>query len=116
MSWPLGETGAGKMGEMPPGASQEPKSRAAGRIARGHNRISDQGFTAASISTLGRAAPVAGFPLVDRIRAERGGIQAAPICGHLQLIPCPRVPAVRAPDAEVSRPVPERRLQAVAVQ
>src|SRR5260370_15656616 len=57
MSWPLGETGVGKMGEIPPGASHEPKSRAPGRIARGHNRVSDQGFTAASISTTGNPPP-----------------------------------------------------------
>src|SRR5260370_8423643 len=57
MSWPLGETGVGKMGEIPPGASHEPNSRAPGRIARGHNRVSDQGFTAASISTTGNPPP-----------------------------------------------------------
>src|SRR5258707_15754059 len=116
MFWPLGEPGVGKMGEIPPGASQEPSRNTPGTTASGHNRVSDQAFTAASISTPGDATPSARFPLVDRIRAERGGIQAAPICGHLQPIPCRRVPAVRAPDADVSRPVPERRLQAVAVQ
>src|SRR6266851_2852267 len=55
------------------------------------------------------------LPLIES-EPNCGGIQAAPICGHLQPIPCCRVPAVRAPDAEVSRPMPERRLQAVAVQ
>src|SRR5229473_5752399 len=116
MSWPLGDTGVGKMGEMPPGASQEPSNKAAGTMASGHNRVSDQAFTAASISTLGGATPWARFPLVDRIRTERGRIQAAPICGCLQPIPVRPMPALRAADSQVPGPLPERRLQAVAVQ
>jgi hypothetical protein len=37
MSWPLGDTGVGKMGEIPPGASQELSRRTAGRMASGHS-------------------------------------------------------------------------------
>ena len=56
MFWPLGDTGVGKIGEMPPGASHELKRKAAGAMASGHSRAIEA-FTAPSISALGGAIP-----------------------------------------------------------
>src|SRR6266567_4886109 len=104
------------MGEIPPGASQDPSRKAAGTMASGHSRESDRAFTAPSISAPRRATfRAACRPLIES-EAERGGIQAAPICRHLQPIPRRYLPALWAADAEVPRPLPQRRLQALAIE
>src|SRR5712692_1176857 len=129
MSWPLGDTGVGKMGEMPPGASQAPRRKAAGMMARGHSRVRKPALTAPSICTPqnlrfcgdpsigdGKRHPQCESPPLIESRIERGRIQAAPIRRHLQPIPRRRLPALRAAHAEVSGPVPQRRLQALALE
>ncbi len=55
-------------------------------------------------------------PPSTRIPNERGGIKGAPIRRHLQSFPCRRLPALRVEDAEVSRPLPQLRLQAMAIE
>src|SRR5713226_5160067 len=115
MSWPLGDTGVGKMGTR----RQAPRrSRAEGPRAEWPMA------TAARVSPPSRrpvyrrqeARLFARKPPSTRIRNELGRIQGAPIRRHLKPFPDRRLPALRAEDAQVSGPLPQRRLQALALE
>src|SRR6202521_1860708 len=120
MSCPFGETGAGKMGEMPPSPPQELSASAAAprpmvvKVARA------RAATAASIGSRWQWSPELRPTnrLSDRIESEiaRGAIEAAAICGRVEPQPGGRVPPLRSDNGPIRRHVPELWLQALAIE
>src|SRR5437762_10201350 len=113
MYWPLGETGVGKIGDRPP--MPHPLSEiAATRSPSNDSRL----------LVINRTDPkYIGGRLVDpatvqtlESETERGQSQKAPLCRCVQSISGSRLPALRHADRPFRRPLPQLRLQAVAVE
>src|SRR5207249_1006108 len=114
MFLPLGDTGFGKMGEMPPTSQELRKSARAAtpvvvRSARAL-RITKRKY----IDDWNR---VLGVPAQrpDRIHADCGRCPKASLCRRVQSQPVGRVSALRPPDGPLHRPLPQLRLQALAL-
>src|SRR5438067_13169373 len=113
MSWPLGETGVGKIGDRPP--MPQPLSEiAATRSPSNQTRL----------LVINRTAPkYIGGRLVDpatvetlESETERGQSQKASLCRRDQLVNGRRLPALRPANRPRPLPPPPLRIQAVAVQ
>src|SRR6478736_10525176 len=113
MSCPLGETGVGKMGEIPPSPSQELRRKAAATRPRIVSGNRPRCFTAQSLSEHeardGRRKPI-------ESKTDSDGSEQASLCRCIQPEPCRGLPALRAEDGTLHRHVPQLRLQALALQ
>src|ERR671936_1123378 len=111
MSLPFGDTGVGKMGEMPP-TSQELSAMA--RIAKPSARAP---LTTRWKYIDGRnRAPPCATNRPDRIQTDCGRSPKASLRRRVQSQPVGRMPALRITDGALHRPLPQLRLQAMAVE
>src|ERR671937_3080563 len=115
MFLPLGDTGVGKMGEMPP-TSHELRKRA--RPARESVVRSARALLATSWKYIDARNPTRSCVLTrpDRIQTDCGRSPKAPLRRCVQSQPLGRVSALWACDRPFRRPLPKLRIQAVAVQ
>src|SRR5487761_10096 len=130
MSCPLGETGVGKMGEMPPNPPHELRRKAPATSPRIVSGRRPRGFTAQSLSEQEEALAACAFEKAGAIchgtrgrrpnpiesKIDCGGSKEASICRYLEHEPCRRMPALRLANAPLPRPLPQLRLPAVALK
>src|SRR5260370_1817172 len=110
---PLGDTGSGKMGDRPP-TPQPLNEIAATRSPSNHTRLLVVNRTAPTYIG-GRLVDPATLQTLES-ESERGQSQKASLCRRVQPISGRRLPALRSPDRSFRRPLPQLRIQAVAVE
>src|SRR5881398_3781456 len=108
MFFPFGDTGVGKMGEMPP-TSQELRKRASADRAAMDRSVRTPRVTLGSISTLEIATRI-------ESRSDCGRSPKAQIRRRVQPQHVGRVSALRPPHGPLRRPLPQLRLQALAFE
>src|SRR5579872_3494432 len=115
MSWPFGETGVGKIGLMPPTLQAD---SAAAPITIAHMVRSERKRPATRLKYIdgSKRNPASGFGYRIESGTDGGRSTQASLCRRVQPRPGSRVSQLRVADGAFHRPVPQLRLQALALE